>query len=160
EVDPGLADKARDNLSGSWPQAEIVLANGFTFRPDRPADAIIVNAGVTHPSITWLDALAPENGRLLVPLTSADRWGGFLLIERRAGDNRRYPARYVSPTGIIACIGGRDPLGEERLAAALARSRLDSVRSLRRPPEEPDETCWLAGEGWWLSTASVEGNAP
>jgi hypothetical protein len=24
------------------------------------------------------------------------------------------------------------------------------------PPEEPDETCWLVGEGWWLSTAPVD----
>ena len=25
-----------------------------------------------------------------------------------------------------------------------------------RPPEEPDDTCWLVGEGWWLSTAPAE----
>jgi hypothetical protein len=29
------------------------------------------------------------------------------------------------------------------------------IRSLRRAPEEPDHICWLAGEGWWLSTAPV-----
>jgi len=102
----------------------------------------------------WLDALA-EEGRLLVPLTNADRWGGFIIIERRAGAPQRYPARYASDTGIIHCIGGRDPAAEEQLKAALARSRLAAVKSLRRLPEEPDESCWLAGDGWWLSTTPV-----
>ena len=105
--------------------------------------------------MTWLDMLSAEGGRLLVPLTKSDRWGGFLLVERHAAETRRYPARHVSPTGIIHCIGGRDPAAEERLNAALARSHMTNVRSLRRAPEEPDETCWLAGEGWWLSTAAV-----
>jgi len=29
------------------------------------------------------------------------------------------------------------------------------VRSLRRAPEKPDASCWLAGDGWWLSRAPV-----
>jgi hypothetical protein len=64
---------------------------------------------VTHLSLAWLDALAPENGRLLVPITGSNRTGGFLLITRNAGETRRYPARYVMGTGIIPCVGGRDP---------------------------------------------------
>jgi protein-L-isoaspartate(D-aspartate) O-methyltransferase len=158
EIDSDLAERARDNLAAAWPQATVIVANGFAFRPDRPADAIIVNAGVSHVSMGWLDALAAENGRLLVPLTNADGWGGFLIIERHAGETRRYPARYAGQTGIIPCIGGRDPAAEERLRAALAYSRLAAVRSLRRTPDEPDETCWLAGEGWWLSTAGTGGS--
>jgi protein-L-isoaspartate(D-aspartate) O-methyltransferase len=156
EIDPDLAERARHNLAEAWPQATVVVADGFVFRPDRPADAIIINAGVTHISMAWLDALAPENGRLLVPMTNADRWGDCLIIERHAGETRRYPVRYAGQIGIIPCIGGRDPAAEERFQAALARSRLVTVRSLRRTPEEPDETCWLAGEGWWLSTAAIE----
>ena len=127
----------------------------FTFRPDRPADAIIVNAGVTHFSSAWLDALATENGRLLVPLTNTERWGAFLMITRQAGETDRYAARFVGRVGIIACIGGRDPAAEERLKAAFAKGDVGAIRSLRRAPEEPDHTCWLAGEGWWLSTAPL-----
>ena len=156
EIDPALAERARHSLTDAWPQAAVVVADGFAFRPDRPADVIVVNAGVSHVSLDWLDALAAENGRLLVPLTTADRWGGSLIIERRGGEMQRYPARYVGQIGIIPCIGGRDPIAEERLRAALARSSLATVRSLRRAPEQPDETCWLAGEGWWLSTAGVD----
>jgi protein-L-isoaspartate(D-aspartate) O-methyltransferase len=153
EIDPILAARAKDNLAAAWPQATVVTADGFLFQPDRLADAVVVNAGVTHLSSVWLDALAAENGRLLVPLTNADRWGGFLMITRQAGDPHCSAARFVGRVGIIPCVGGRDPAAEERLTAALARSDFTAIRSLRRPPDAPDETCWLAGEGWWLSTA-------
>ncbi len=152
EIDPDLAGRARDNL-GPWPQATVIVADGFAFRGDQPANAIIINAGVSHIAMTWLDMLSADAGRLLVPLTNSDGWGGFLLIERHAAETRRYPAQYVSPVGIIPCVGGRDAAAEERLKAAMAHSRMDNIRSLRRAPDEPDETCWLAGEGWWLSTA-------
>ena len=155
EIDADLAARARTNLALAWPQATVVTANGFTFHPDRAADAIVVNAGVSHLSLAWLDALAPDNGRLLVPLTNANRFGGFLLITRRAGETHRYPVRFASRTGIISCVGGRDAEAEAKLTAAFARSSIETVRSLRRPPEQPDDTCWLAGDGWWLSTAPV-----
>lgn len=66
--------------------------------------------------------------------------------------SNRYPVRLASRVGIIACAGGRDTEAE----APLARADYAAVKSLRHPPEEPDETCWLAGEGWWLSTARAE----
>jgi protein-L-isoaspartate(D-aspartate) O-methyltransferase len=152
EIDPGLAARARANLARSWPQANVVAADGFAFRPDEPVDAIVVNAGVTHLALAWLDSLHADRGRLLVPLTNANLWGAFLIIERRGA---RYPVRFASRTGIIPCVGGRDPDAEARLAAALATADFTAVKSLRRPPEEPDDTCWLAGEGWWLSTAAT-----
>jgi protein-L-isoaspartate(D-aspartate) O-methyltransferase len=154
EIDPQLASRAHDNLA-PWPQTTVRVADGLTVRWDQPADAIIVNAGVTHIAMNWLDALSANGGRLLVPLTNSDGWGGFLLIERQAGETRLYPARHVSWTGIIHCVGGRDPAAEERINLAMAGSRMTNIRSLRRAPDKPDETCWLAGEGWWLSTASA-----
>jgi len=152
EIDPHLAGRARDNLA-PWPQATVFVGDGFVFRAGQPANAIVINAGVSHIAMSWLDTLSADAGRLLVPLTNSDGWGGFLLIERHAAETRRYPAQYVSPVGIIPCVGGRDAAAEERLKAAMAHSRMDNIRSLRRAPDEPDETCWLAGEGWWLSTA-------
>ena len=155
EIDPGLAELARSNLASAWPQATVVKADGFTYQADQPADAIIVNAGVSHISLAWLDSLAAENGRLLVPLTSAHRFGAFLLITRADGETRRYPARFVSRTGIIACVGGRDATAEARLRTALEKFDFTAIQSLRRAPEEPDDACWLAGDGWWLSTSPV-----
>ena len=157
EIDPDLAAKARRNLAGHWPQATVVTADGFAYRADAPADAIVVNAGVTHLSLAWLDALAPVNGRLLVPITRANWTGGFLLITRNADETRCYPARSVMWTAIIPCVGGRDATAEAQLNAALARSGYETIRSLRRAPDDPDETCWLAGDGWWLSTAAADG---
>lgn len=152
EVDPTLAARAGENLASGWPQVTVVAADGFAFRPDRPADTIVVNAGVTHFSPVWLDSLATENGRLLVPFTNSERWGGFLMITRQASDASRYAARFVGRVGIIACIGGRNPVAEANLKAALVKSDFGAIQSLRRAPEEPDDTCWLAGDGWWLST--------
>jgi protein-L-isoaspartate(D-aspartate) O-methyltransferase len=151
EIDPGLAGRARDNLA-PWLQARVVAADGFAFRAEEPADAIVVNAGVTHLALPWLDLLA-ENGRLLVPLTGANWWGAFLIVRRRGG---AYPVRFASRTGIIPCAGGRDAEAEARLSAALAAADFTAIQSLRRSPEEPDDTCWLAGDGWWLSTAPAK----
>ena len=153
EIDPGLAERARANLARSWPQAKVVATDGFAFRADEPVDAIVVNAGVTHLALPWLDSLKADGGRLLVPLTNANLWGAFLIVARRGA---RFPVRFASRVGIIACTGGRDAEAEARLTAAVARADYTAVKSLRRPPEEPDDTCWLAGEGWWLSTAPVE----
>ncbi len=152
EIDTVLAARARTNLA-LWPQVNVVATDGFGFRPERPADAIIVNAGVTHLSLAWLDALAEGNGRLLVPLTEADRAGAFVLITRGKDAAHRYAARYVCQTGIIDCVGGRAHEAEGRLIAAIAKAGFVAIRSLRRSPDQPDETCWLAGDSWWLSTA-------
>jgi protein-L-isoaspartate(D-aspartate) O-methyltransferase len=152
EIDPALAARASDNLA-AWPQATAVAADGLTYLPDWPSDAIVVNAGVTHFSSVWLDSLAAANGRLLVPLTNADWWGCFLMVTRQVGGPNRYLASFAGRVGVIPCIGGRDPAAEGRLTAALAKRDVTAIRSLRRAPDEPDDTCWLAGEGWWLSTA-------
>ena len=108
---------------------------------------------MTHLAPAWLDSLKTDNGRLLVPLTNANLRGAFLIIARRGA---RFSVRFASRTGIIPCVGGRDPDAQARLAAALATADFTAVKSLRRPPEEPDDTCWLAGEGWRLSTAEAD----
>ena len=72
------------------------------------------------------------------------------------GARLRYDARHVCGTGITDCVGGRDDAAAGRLVAAIAKSGFASIRSLRRPPDEPGQTCWLAGDGWWLSTASLD----
>jgi protein-L-isoaspartate(D-aspartate) O-methyltransferase len=156
EIDDGLAERARANLARSWPQAKVIATDGFAFRADESVDAIVVNAGVTHLALPWLDSLRADGGRLLLPLTNANRFGAFLIVTRRGA---HYPVRFASRVGIIACTGGRDAEAEARLTAALARADYTAVKSLHRPPEKPDDTCWLAGDGWWLSTAPA-GNVP
>jgi protein-L-isoaspartate(D-aspartate) O-methyltransferase len=160
EIDPALAERSRVNLAFAWPQAKVINSDGFAFRPEQPADVIIVNASVSHLSVAWLDSLAPENGRLLVPLTTANWFGAFLMITRQGVDTRRCTAQFVSQTGIIPCVGGREADAEAKLEAALKRSSFSAIQSLRRAPEEPDDTCWLAGGGWWLSSAPASTPPP
>lgn len=156
EIDAALAARARTNLAMAWPWVNVVTGDGFAFRPDQPADVMIINAGVTHLSLGWLDSLAADGGRLLVPLTGDKRFGFSVLITRPAGQATRYDARHLHRIGIIDCIGGRDPEAEARLEVALQREPPTRVRSLRRAPDQPDAACWLAGDGWWLSTAPIE----
>jgi protein-L-isoaspartate(D-aspartate) O-methyltransferase len=112
EIDPALASRATENLSTMWPQTTVVTADGFAFRPDQPADTIIVNAGVTHFSSAWLDTLAAENGRLLVPLTNTGKVGR-LLAGHPAGRQFaalpravRWPGRDDSVHWRARCGGG------------------------------------------------------
>jgi protein-L-isoaspartate O-methyltransferase len=136
EIDPVLAARARTNLMPDWPQARVVTADGFAFRAERPADAIIVNAGVTHLSQTWLNALTELGGRLLVPLTNANRAGGFVLITRRKGPTPRYDARHVCGTGIIGCMDAttkpREGWSQRSQSRALRPSGRCGVRQINR----------------------------
>lgn len=150
EIDARLAEQARTAL-GPWPQASVLNADGSSISLD-PADMIIVSAGATHPLGVWLDALNPR-GRLLLPMTTDDQGGGMLMVTRQSTD--AYAARFLCPVGFIEFTGVRDPEISRRLAAAFEHDSGMPVKSLRRPPDEPDETCWLAGEGWWLSTRIV-----
>jgi protein-L-isoaspartate(D-aspartate) O-methyltransferase len=70
EIDAGLAERARANLAWAWPQVRVVAGDGFGFRADEPVDAIVVNAGVSHLALPWLDSLKADGGRLLVPFTN------------------------------------------------------------------------------------------
>lgn len=60
EIDPGLAARARDNLS-FLTNVEVVEADGATM-PFAAADVIYVNAGTTRPAEMWLDRLTEGGG--------------------------------------------------------------------------------------------------
>jgi protein-L-isoaspartate(D-aspartate) O-methyltransferase len=113
------------------------------------ADVIYVNAGVTHPLPSWLDAIK-IGGRLLFPLTPDSGYGGMVLVTRRR--NTVYAAEVVMRAAFIPCYGARDKVTSESVAEAFDTKAMGAVRSLRRD-EPPNETAWCIGEGWWLSTA-------
>lgn len=148
EIDAGLAKRARDNLdhlSGVRLYERSGVGDGLA-----QADAIYVNASATHPSRSWLDALRP-GGRLMFPLHATGGFGGVLKVVR-PDRGTAWPASFVSPAGFIACEGVQDTVLGSRLAAAFSRRNLQAVRTLRIDVA-PDETCWFAGDDWWLSTA-------
>src|SRR5205823_4392206 len=64
DVDAPLAAAARRNLA-PFPSAEVRHVDGAGAPFEEQFDAILVNAGVTHPLDAWLQALAP-NGRMIL----------------------------------------------------------------------------------------------
>ncbi|SRR6266545_1734804 len=147
EIDPELAGRAMRNLA-DLSQVTVHPRSGTEGR--LPAcDALYVNAGTTAPLDVWLDALRP-GGRLLFRLTPPQAPGAMLLVTRKEAD--RFAARFVCGAMFIPCAGACDDETAQKLSVAFRRGDLAGVRSLRRDAS-PDETCWCAGSGWWLSAA-------
>jgi protein-L-isoaspartate(D-aspartate) O-methyltransferase len=152
EIEPTLAERATANLADL--ENVVVYLRSGAEGPLPACNLMYVNAGATAPLDIWLDALLP-GGRLLFPLTpdgpeGTPGAGGMLLITRVPPD--RYNARFLMPVMFVPCMGARDDETAKKLAEAFKRGNLRDVRSLRRKTI-PDETCWCAGNGWWLSTA-------
>lgn len=152
EVDAGLVARARSNLV-QMRHVTVETGDGTRLAEDA-SDAIFVNAGATHPRSEWLNALRLD-GRLMLPLTAtADSLehssGGMLKVTRR---QHGCSAQFMSEVGIFPCAGARDPELNAPLADALRGDSLQRVKSLRRDPHRPDETCWLHAKDFCLSVS-------
>jgi protein-L-isoaspartate(D-aspartate) O-methyltransferase len=150
ECEADLAARASENLAG-YPQVMVRCADGSS-HDSGPCDAILVNAGATHLSPVWLDALRP-GGRLVVPLTVARDgqgrgFGRMLKVVRRDPD---WDARFIGAVGIYPCRGARDAATNRRLERSYREADAAAVRRLIRDPHEATETCWLHGAGFCLS---------
>ena len=154
EIDEALAAMASKNLS-EHRQVKVRMQSGVA--PDLPeADPIYVCAGAARPSRTWLDALR-SGGRLLFPLAPTGVFGGMLLITR-PDQGSTWSARFVTRAAFIGCVGLQDEEAGRRLAEAFSKN-WDRVRSLHLDGS-PDDSCWFAGDGWWLSTAETRTTVP
>jgi len=156
EIDPVLAAAARANLAG-MPWVEVREGDGRTLDPGATFDAILINAGVTHPEPAWLDALAP-GGRLVLPLTaSMPAMGpigkGPLVLVTRAADPHALGARVISFVAIYSAMGLRDDATNAAIGQALARQPFAPIRTLRRDAHEAGPACWLHTPGGCLSLA-------
>jgi protein-L-isoaspartate(D-aspartate) O-methyltransferase len=149
EIEPDLAQRAEENLA-SLANVSVRCESGSSGQLPE-CDVIYVSAGATAPLEAWLDALR-VGGRLLFPLTggpSGSGAGAMLLIQRAS--TNQYEANFVCGAAFIPCVGARDEESAARVSAAFQRGDMRKVKSLRRGTA-PDETCWCAGNGWWLST--------
>ena len=151
EVEETLADSARRNLA-VLPQVEVRLGDGTSIG-DEHFDAILINAGVTHPQAAWLDALNP-GGRLILPLTATMPAmgtigkGPLLLLTKRDAD---FAARLVTVVAIYSAVGLRDAPMNERLGKALMRGQYPTFTRLRRDHHDESPACWLHGTEFCLS---------
>ena len=153
EVDEALAAQARANLQ---PFGWVELRHGDATRPlGESFDAILVNAGATHPHDVWLDALAPA-GQLLLPLTVSMPPGGplgkgLVVLVANDGDGRTLSARVVTMVMIYTGQGIRDESIAARLGQALMRGALPPIKRLTRDPHDQSPSCWLHADGFCLS---------
>jgi protein-L-isoaspartate(D-aspartate) O-methyltransferase len=158
EIDPTLAVRAEENLR-PWNQVTVSPMDGSEL-PFGECDAIFVNCGVTHPSLTWLTRLR-MGGRLLLPVTVSSnetdvgRGAMFLITKRAVG----FAARYLSSVGIFPCSGGRSEALNQVLHAKTKES-WRSVHSVRIDQHVEDGSCWLHTDMCCLSVAPAQVNAP
>jgi protein-L-isoaspartate(D-aspartate) O-methyltransferase len=114
-----------------------------------------VNAGVTHPQRSWLEALAP-GGRMVVPLTAsmpamgANLGKGVMVLLTRDASGE-LAARMVSMVAIYSGVGLRDDVLNARLGEAMSRSAFPRLKRLRLDQHEPSAGCWLHGDGFCFS---------
>jgi protein-L-isoaspartate(D-aspartate) O-methyltransferase len=153
EIDDDLAPRATQNLAG-FTHVDVRHQSGAD-GPLPPADVIYVSAGATAPLEVWTGALR-DGGRLLFPLTP-DQGAGCMLLVTRLGIDR-FAAKCISTAVFIPCIGARDVETGRGLSHAFATRDTARIRSLRYGTE-PDDTCWFAGSGWWLSTTPPDSPA-
>ena len=153
EVDKELAAQAQANTSSI--ASLDVRAGDATAAFDDQFDAILITTGVTHPQPAWLDALA-EGGRMIVPLTAvipamgSVGKGVMVLVTRGEGDN--FAARALTFVAIYSGLGLRDDGLNEQLGRALMRTPFPRLTRLRRDAHAPEQTCWLHGEDFCLSS--------
>jgi len=155
EADAALAEEAARNLA-SMPWVEVRSGETADLAGES-FDAIVVNAGVTHPLEAWLDALAPD-GRMILPLTSTmipmGNVGKGLTFYIHKHVDGRMTARVLGFIAIFTAVGIRDESLNQSLGKAMMAgpAQWGAVKRLRRDPHEASPSCWLHGATFCLST--------
>jgi protein-L-isoaspartate(D-aspartate) O-methyltransferase len=153
EVNPSLAARARQNLS-PYSNLEVFAGDGATFDPGQ-CDAMLINAGVTHPLPLWLDHLR-QGGRLAVPLTMATTPTlGIGVMTRVVRERSGFSIQIVTSLAIYSCTTARDPQREPLLRTAMTTGALMKMKSVRRDPHEQSTTCLIHGDDVCLSSTEV-----
>jgi protein-L-isoaspartate(D-aspartate) O-methyltransferase len=161
EVDPELAARAQTNLA-AWPNVRVYSGDGASLDPG-DCDAILINAGVTHPHRMWLERLR-QGGRLVLPLTVAMGMGmganlGKGVMAKIAREPSGFSAQVVTFAAIYSCTSLRDPQLEKALGKALSTMALLKMKSARLDSHDLLDTCLLHGSDFCLSAAEVGSRA-
>ena len=154
EVYPELAARAQQNLA-SYPNVTVHAADGASFDPGE-CDAMLINAGVTHPHPLWLNRLREPGGRLVVPITlAATPTLGQGIMAKIIRDHGGLSAQILTFLAIFSCTSVRDPELEPLMANALKTGALLKLKSVRCDPHEKVDTCVLHGREVCLSSADA-----
>jgi protein-L-isoaspartate(D-aspartate) O-methyltransferase len=154
DVDEGLATEARQNLASlAW----VDVRHDDASRIDESFDAILVNAGVTHPLDAWLDALA-VGGRMVLPITSTlpamgKTLGKGLVFHLTKTSATDFAARVLTVVAVYSAVSVRDETMNEPVGKAMMGGPMKwaAVKGLRRDAHEETNSCWLHGKGFCLT---------
>lgn len=165
EVDNNLAAMAATNLA-SMPWVDMRQGDGSDAL-DSEFDAILVNAGVTHPEPHWLDALAP-GGRINLSLTvtmdlppvehlaggaMANIGKGFMLLLTRTEHAASLDTRILTFVAIYSALGLRDSAINTELGRAMSTMSFPQLTRFRRDAHAPEASCWChTSRGCWSTS--------
>ena len=153
EAHPGLATRAKENLAG-YPSVTVYAEDGAAFDPG-PCDAMLINAGMTHPIPIWLDRIR-EGGRMVIPLTMRTTPTlGVGIMAKITHMRGGFSFQIITSVAIYSCTNARDGRYEPLLKTALTTGTLMKVKSLRRDQHEPSDTCVVYGADVCLSSAQL-----
>jgi protein-L-isoaspartate(D-aspartate) O-methyltransferase len=151
EAEGALSERARQNL-GDLPQVEV--RHGDATAVAGPLDAILVNAGATHPLEGWLEALPPA-GRLLLPVTysfgGAPITKGIVVLVTHRADSPDCDAAALGFVAIYGAVSVRDETLNASIGAALQKNPMPKLGRLLRGAHEPGPECWLHGPAFCLA---------
>jgi protein-L-isoaspartate(D-aspartate) O-methyltransferase len=153
EIDATLAETAVANLI-DYGQVKVLNRDGADVDPV-PCDAILINAGVTHPHPAWFDALS-EGGVLVLPLsvgrTLSVNDAMVLGITRR---RNRFAAEILSIMTIYSSPSMRDPILQSMLNASFESHAMLRLKSVRKDDHDRTDTCIAHALGFCLSAMTL-----
>jgi protein-L-isoaspartate(D-aspartate) O-methyltransferase len=153
EIDSTLAEIAITNLI-HYDQVKVVNRDGADVDPVR-CDAILINAGVTHPHPAWLDCLS-EGGVLVLPLSVARKLSAndamVLGITRQ---HNQFAAEILSIMTIYSSPSMRDPILQSMLNDSFESHALLRLKSVRKDDHDRINTCIVHAPGFCLSAATI-----
>jgi protein-L-isoaspartate(D-aspartate) O-methyltransferase len=153
EIDSTLAEIAITNLK-DYDHVRVLSRDGADVDPVA-CDAILINAGVTHPHPSWLDGLS-EGGVLVLPLSVGRNLSVndamVLAITRR---HDQFAAELLSIITIYSSPSMRDPMLQSMLNDSFESHAMLGVKSVRKDDHERTDSCIVHAPGFCLSAATV-----
>jgi protein-L-isoaspartate(D-aspartate) O-methyltransferase len=153
EIDSTLAEIAATNLI-NYDHVKVLNRDGAEVDPV-PCDAILINAGVTHPHPAWLDGLS-EGGVLVLPLSVGRNLGvddAIVLGITRRQD--QFAAELLLIITIYSSPSMRDPMLQSMLNDSFESHAMLRLKSVRKDDHDRTDTCIVHAPGFCLSAATI-----
>jgi protein-L-isoaspartate(D-aspartate) O-methyltransferase len=153
EIDSTLAEIAATNLT-KYDHVKVLNRDGADVDPV-PCDAILINAGVTHPHPAWLDGLS-EGGVLVLPLSVGRNLGvNDAMVVGITRRHDQFAAELLSIITIYSSPSMRDPMLQSMLNDSFESHAMLRLKSVRKDDHDRTDTCIVHAPGFCLSAATI-----